>query len=478
MAIDASIPLQAVNQVQPPNLIGQATQGLQLKSLVDEDTQRKQQIQQQQALMDAYKTTDTSTDEGKQELIKKVSQINPQMGQKLSADFDTHKEVQAHTAEANAKAQESQMQINDAKMQNIGDVANDILSNYNSIASKAGPQAAWQQVQPVIQQRIQSMQLEKGPDGKPLYSVDELKQFSSVQSPQQLETAASHSHNWFKQKDQQRADAELGEREKHDRAEERNQSAEVGVKQQDLDLRRAERADKMLTPDEVSGMAKDVADHKVDLKTEFSRMTAPDKAKVQAEIKKTNPDFSMESYDAEHKVIQSYTSGKDHTTINKIDTATDHLATYKELAQAFKSGDSRLINQAKAKWVDQFGGAAPGNLELAGQLVADEVNNAAVGAGGGGVGERGELKERFSPSNSPDQAIGAADTATKLLAGKLHTYNREYDGAVSDKTRERLPFAKTVGLSDATKKAMGVKDDSKNGDHPSDISDLLKKYGG
>lgn len=458
MAIDASIPLQAVNQVQPPNLIGQATQGLQLKSLVDEDTQRKQQIQQQQALMDAYRSTDSSTDEGKQELIKKVSQINPQMGQKLSTDFDNHKKTQAETAKDAAQAADFQMKVNTAKMEHIGDAANDILSQYNAAASKAGPQPAWQQVQPVIQQRIQQLQLEKGPDGKPLYSVDELKQLASVQSPEQLQTAASHSHSWLemqKQKvEQQRAD----EQARHDKASEGIDRSKVGIEEQNLALRRAERADKMLTPDEISGMAKDVADRKLDLKTEMSRMTAPDKAKLQDQLRKQDPNFSMESYDAEHKVIQSYTSGKDHTTINKIDTATDHLATYKELAQAFKSGDSRLINQAKAKWVDQFGGAAPGNLELAGQLVADEVNNAAVGAGGGGVGERGELKERFSPSNSPDQAIGAADTATKLLAGKLHTYNREYDGAVSDKTRERLPFAKTVGLSDATKKAMGIKE--------------------
>jgi hypothetical protein len=421
MAIDASIPLQAVNQVQPPNLIGQATQGLQLKSLVDEDTQRKQQIQQQQALMDAYKTTDTSTDEGKQELIKKVSQINPQMGQKLSADFDTHKEVQAHTAEANAKAQESQMQINDAKMQNIGDVANDILSNYNSIASKAGPQAAWQQVQPVIQQRIQSMQLEKGPDGKPLYSVDELKQFSSVQSPQQLETAASHSHNWFKQKELQNQTNNINSEIQHqigiETANSQTERERLGLEKERLELSKGSDAATDEQAKAISeGRAKPLVGNA--LRTAYGQ-TVMDK------VYKMNPKFDATTYDERQKAVKDFGTGKQGQAVSAFNTAISHLDLVSQLSDALDNGDSQLINKIGNKLSEQTGGAAATNFNAAKKIATDEVVKAIIGAGGG-VADREEVGNIINPAQSPKQLKGAIQQVTTLMGGKLAALETQY----------------------------------------------------
>ena len=86
MPIDASIPLQ-VRPWQVPDYSQTLGNALSLKGAITADQQQQQQIQEQQALRDIWKQSDTSTPEGKQDLIRKAGAVNPSAAQALSKQF-------------------------------------------------------------------------------------------------------------------------------------------------------------------------------------------------------------------------------------------------------------------------------------------------------------------------------------------------------------------------------------------------------
>jgi hypothetical protein len=86
--IDASIPLQA-QAPQTPSLTQALSQAYQLKDTILKDKQQEQTMQTQSALRQIYAdpTTDISTPEGQEKLVKKVSAVDPTQGMQLQKDF-------------------------------------------------------------------------------------------------------------------------------------------------------------------------------------------------------------------------------------------------------------------------------------------------------------------------------------------------------------------------------------------------------
>ncbi len=134
--------------------------------------------------------------------------------------------------------------------------------------------------------------------------------------------------------------------------------------------------------------------------------------------------------------------GQDGRAVGALGTVIDHLDTARELFKALGNGNTQLINRAVNAFTTQFGGAAPTNLQAAGQLVGTEVMKA-IGAAGAGSAE-----ERITAANaiadlgkSPAQAAGAVDTLQKLIAGQLRTKQRQADAIDLPKGK----FEKLVG---------------------------------
>jgi hypothetical protein len=86
--INANIPLQA-QAPQTPSLTEALGQAYQLKDMILKDKQQEQTMQTQSALRQIYAdpTTDISTPEGQEKLVKKVSAVDPTQGMQLQKDF-------------------------------------------------------------------------------------------------------------------------------------------------------------------------------------------------------------------------------------------------------------------------------------------------------------------------------------------------------------------------------------------------------
>ena len=96
--VDASIPLQ-VQLPQQQDMYSQVAKTYQLKDMIQKDQLQQQQINQQAQLKDVFANADTSTPEGKKDLVDKITKIDPQMGIQIQKDYLDQDLTRAKTAE-------------------------------------------------------------------------------------------------------------------------------------------------------------------------------------------------------------------------------------------------------------------------------------------------------------------------------------------------------------------------------------------
>lgn len=169
--------------------------------------------------------------------------------------------------------------------------------------------------------------------------------------------------------------------------------------------------------------------------------------KILAKVKETNPNWSQDMYPTIKKTVAAFAAGPEAKTMKALNTATDHLETLRELGEAMKNGNIGVFNKLSNQWATATGGAAPGNLQVAAQVIGGEIVKSIVGAGGG-VGERERAEAAFSNVKSPEQLAGAIDTVTKLMGGQFKGMKQQYEAG----TYGRQDFDKY--LSPAAKKAL------------------------
>jgi hypothetical protein len=133
--INASIPLgvTAPQQQDPINTVAKAYE---LKDMILKDKQQEQQLKTQSELKSIFSdpTTDTSTPEGQQKLIKRVASIDPAQALQLQKDYSTVDLQKAQTSKALAGvASEKFDQIKKAS-----DLTNSAFSYLDNLAQ--GPQ--------------------------------------------------------------------------------------------------------------------------------------------------------------------------------------------------------------------------------------------------------------------------------------------------------------------------------------------------
>jgi hypothetical protein len=102
-----------------------------------------------------------------------------------------------------------------------------------------------------------------------------------------------------------------------------------------------------------------------------------------------------------------------------------HLDTLRDLGKALKNGDINVINAARQRFAEAFGGAAPTNWDAAKAIVADEVAKGVIG-GQTAQSDRETLAATLKNSRSPEQAEGAINTFQDLLGGQLRGLRQQY----------------------------------------------------
>lgn len=165
-------------------------------------------------------------------------------------------------------------------------------------------------------------------------------------------------------------------------------------------------------------------------------------------VKKENPNWSAEMHPTIKKTVAAFATGKEGQTVKKLNTATDHVETLRELSEATKSGNVQLFNKIANQWAANSGNPAPSNLATAAQIVGAEIVGSIVGAGGG-VGEREKAEGAFSNVKSPADIQGAINTVTKLMGGQFKGMQKQYEAG----TYGRKDFAEKY-LSPAAQKAL------------------------
>jgi hypothetical protein len=126
-----------------------------------------------------------------------------------------------------------------------------------------------------------------------------------------------------------------------------------------------------------------------------------------------------------------FTKGKSANTIQALNTFTQHSNHLYQLADALDRNDLTAINKAKIAWQNATGTAAPNDMALVGQLVADELQKAALGATGGQE-ERTALVNRLSGAKSGKVIKSAIEQGRSLVRGQLGSLQQKWKAGYGD----------------------------------------------
>jgi hypothetical protein len=153
--------------------------------------------------------------------------------------------------------------------------------------------------------------------------------------------------------------------------------------------------------------------------------TTPFGQAVMEQVFKTNPSYNATEYEARSRAVAAFSTGKQGQAVNSFNVAVYHLDTLSKLADALANGDARGINRLSNEISAQTGSSAVTNFNAAKQVVADELNKAILGSGGG-EGERQDTDAKINAASSPAQLKGIIDTYKQLMVGQLVGLRQQY----------------------------------------------------
>jgi hypothetical protein len=175
-----------------------------------------------------------------------------------------------------------------------------------------------------------------------------------------------------------------------------------------------------------------VGQNRVDLGTVLQRIPPAQKDLFLQNLAAKYPEYNQGTFGVAKKEQTAYTSGSQGQQLTAIDTARQHMQTFKQTADALDNGDFLLANKLGNAIGVQFGADKATNFNVARSAFAGEVGKAFAGANVG-VSDRQELIDKINAASSPAQLKGYADTADKLLEGKQVALKRSYDQGVQGK---------------------------------------------
>ena len=175
-----------------------------------------------------------------------------------------------------------------------------------------------------------------------------------------------------------------------------------------------------------------IGDGKADFSTFTRRSTPGYKQQLAAAVAAYNPNFDQNTFKVRGKEETAFTSGSQGQQLTAINTAREHMKTFKDTADALNNGNVLLANKV-GNWLGtQFGSDKATNFNVARSAFAGEVGKAFAGANVG-VEDRRELIDKINAASSWGQLKGYADTADKLLEGKQKSLKESYQQGMEGK---------------------------------------------
>lgn len=206
-----------------------------------------------------------------------------------------------------------------------------------------------------------------------------------------------------------------------------------------------------------------IGDGKADFSTFTSRMPPAAKMNLAALVHAYNPDFDQNTFTVRKGVESSFASGDYSKNVTALNTALEHMKIFSDLADALHNGDAQLINKVGNSLAAQTGGSAPTNFAMARDAFSGEVGKAFAGANVA-EGDRKQVAEAINSAESPEQLKGAAQTATRLLQGKLKALRDTYEAGQQNKPafggeaggqQEQLPPQAAASLKEGHETTFG-----------------------
>jgi hypothetical protein len=119
------------------------------------------------------------------------------------------------------------------------------------------------------------------------------------------------------------------------------------------------------------------------------------------------------------------TSGNGGQTIQAYNTANDHLELLGKAMEALENGDVQAVNKMSNSFKQEFGSAAPTNVNAVKAMLAGELANVAKVTGATDP-EIQEQKDNLNRANSPEQIRGFITTNHELMDQKAFELYQQY----------------------------------------------------
>lgn len=191
------------------------------------------------------------------------------------------------------------------------------------------------------------------------------------------------------------------------------------------------------TPENPSSTAQMVADYQVPFTSAVARLPGPARDALLAQVKAINPNFQASNFDTYKGTERAFTSGKEATSANALNTMMGHLGTLEEATAALNNGDIQLLNKIGNAIGVQTGKDPVVAFKTIVNRVGPEIAKAYIG-GGGGQEERKKIEEDFSPNASPQQIRTAIRVSAQLAESKVKALQDQYNRGTYGRGKQKL----------------------------------------
>jgi hypothetical protein len=186
---------------------------------------------------------------------------------------------------------------------------------------------------------------------------------------------------------------------------------------------------KSLDP-QVQDYLKKVADYEIDPRT--SSIKGGKREMLLSAVAKYDPTYNQNEFGTRAKAMKDFSTGQQGNSIRSFDVAIDHLDTLKKYTEALGSGNSRLVNEYRNKWLEATGSELPTNVQAVAPIVGAEVSKAIIGSNNA-LADREELRKPLQTANSVPQIMGAISAYQDLMAGQLKGLKKQYEDTTGKK---------------------------------------------
>jgi hypothetical protein len=181
---------------------------------------------------------------------------------------------------------------------------------------------------------------------------------------------------------------------------------------------------------ETQAYIKKISDYEIDPRT--TSIKGGHREQVLSAVARYDPTYDQNSFGSRAKAIRDFATGTQGNAVRSFDVAIDHLDTLQRYSDALKSGDMRLINSLRNKWLTETGSPLPTNVQAVAPIVGAEISKAIIGSNNA-LADREELRKPLQIANSPEQISGAIQGYKSLMAGQLKGLKKQYEDTTGKK---------------------------------------------